>query len=165
MSEIALYNDGKTVIRRTDEGLLMVFEDGTFRIGSSRYEPCLYLEGREGTAVTIHNSFTEEELTQLLENCGTINMITGNSYDAKGIVMLLSEALMLNGDSFDIGYLEGRCFMELLRDAGAVSPDTAAGTDISEYIVRPEMLRPLIHSKHIAVTEDGRYYLLKPQLL
>ena len=88
-------------------------------------------------------------------------MITGDEYDMQGICMLLRKALTLSKESVDIGYLEGRCFMDYLEECGATSEESAVPLTDSG-IDNPNVMNPFLHSKKVKRTNDARYYLVYP---
>ena len=124
------------------------------------FEPCLYIKSSDGLYVTIRHSFTVAELCEAVRKGGTIRMITGDEYDVRGIFRLILKAIDLGREFVDIGYVEGHCFMEVLKRLGAVSPETAV--DLREAgMANPNVMNPLLHSKKVGRTADARFYLRK----
>ena len=138
----------------------LIMDEKTYRISDHIYEPYLYIECPGNKMVTIHNSFTVDEICRAVRDCRTIRMITGNEYDAAGVFRLISKAISLALENVDISYVEGRCFMDYLEEHGAVSSETAA--DLAEAGMQNPMMSPFIHSKKVGKTPDGLYYLIKP---
>ena len=87
-------------------------------------------------------------------------MATGNVYGIGQVCSLILLASRLGRDSMDIGYLEACRFLELLRERGAVSKETAADLG-SEGLKNPRMMHPFLHSKKVLRTSDGRYYAVQ----
>ena len=154
-----LYREGDLLLWQSDDDCFLSVGEKTYQLSDHPYEPCLYIKTADGTVIAIHNAFTVDELCSAAQTEGAIRMITGNEYDLQGISRLLRKALALLISSADIGYLEGCCFMDVLKEYGAVSRETAM--DLSpEGMNNPKMMNPLIHAKKVCRTEDGRFYLL-----
>ena len=112
--------------------------------------------------VTVHNSFTLEQLCRAIEANGSMTMVTGDDYDVAGVFRLLRKAIELSMESVDVGYLEGRCFMDYMKERGALSPETAvdlAGAGLKN----PNAMNVFLHSKKVGRTADGLFYLLDPK--
>lgn len=155
-----LYMDGDLLLTCAGEDMFFVAGQTTYKLSDHLYEPCLYIKLPDGRWITIHHAFTKRELRRTALSDGTIKMITGDEYDMPGILMLLRKAVELARDSVDIGYLEARCFMDYLRERGAVSKETA----VSLYeagIQNPNLMNTLLHCKKVDRTNDARYYILK----
>jgi hypothetical protein len=87
-------------------------------------------------------------------------MITGNEYDMGGICKLLRKAIELGRKAVYIHYVEGCCFMDYMKECGAIVPETAI--DLTDAGMKnPRMMNTFIHSKHVGVTEDGLFWLIK----
>lgn len=154
IDDIALWED--------DGRFYMRMDDNVYRLSDHPYEPCLYIRLSDGKWVTIHNSFTVEELCRAMQTDGSIRMITGDEYTVRGVFELIRKAIGLSMESVDISYVEGRCFMDLLKEHGAVSPETAINlTDAG--LKNPNVMNPFIHSKKVARTEEGSFYLSDPE--
>ena len=130
----------------------------SFWLSDHPYEPCLYVKSSDGAMMTIHHAFTVEELRRAAKEDGSIRMITGNEYDIHGVCRLLLKALELGRDDVDIGYVEGSVFLDHLKQQGAVSPETAIDP-AAAGIQNPKMMNPFLHSKKVACTADGLFYL------
>ena len=53
--------------------------------------------------------------------------------------------------------------LDCMKEKGAVSPESAI--DLTAYgLKNPRMMNTLIHSKHVGVTEDGSFWLMKEVL-
>ena len=120
-----IYQDGDLLLGKCEEQYYLFIGERSFRLSDHPYEPCFYIKEAPGVFITIHNSFTLEELCRVARTNGTIWMVTGDEYDMQGICMLLRKALDLSKESVDVGYLEGCCFMDYLEECGATSEETA----------------------------------------
>lgn len=155
-----LYWDGDLqLVKYNGETYLHVGEQ-MYKVTSSPYEPCLYLEAEDGTCITIHNAITVIEFCRLAEENDSTLMITGNRYDIQGVCRLLRKALTL-WKSVDMTYLEECCFLDYLAEHGAISEETAISLKGS-VIRNPHMLNSFLHCKKIYRTDDGRYYSGNP---
>ena len=155
-----IYRDGDILLGKYEGQYYLFKGEQSFQLSDHPYEPCLYIEAAQGIFITIHHSFTLDELCRAAKTNGTIRMITWNEYDMPGICMLLRKALALSKESVDIGYLEGCCFMDYLEECGATSEETAVPlTD--RGIGNPNVMYPFLHSKKVKRTNDARYYLVK----
>ncbi len=156
-----LFQDGDLLLGKYEEQYYLFQGEQSFQLFNHLYEPCLYIEAAQGDSITVHNSFTLDELCRASKTNGTIRMITGDEYDMQGICMLLRKALTLSKESVDVGYLEGCCFVDYLEECGATSEETAVPlTDIG--IDNPKVLNPFLHSKKVKRTNDARYYIVPP---
>ena len=155
-----VYQDGDLLLGKHEEQYYLFKGEQSCRLSDYPYEPCLYIKMAPGIFITVHNSFSLDELCRAAKMNGTIKMITGDEYDMKGICMLLRKALTLSKESVDVGYLEGCCFMDYLEKCGAASEETAVPlTDGG--IDNPNVMNPFLHSKKVKRTNDARYYLVK----
>ena len=155
-----LYIDGDLLLTDSGEDMFFVVGESAYKLSDQLYEPCLYIRLPEGRWITIHHAFSMRELRRTALSDGTIKMITGDEYDMPGILMLMHKAVELARDSVDIGYLEAQCFMDYLRERGAVSKET--GVSLYEAgIQNPNLMNTLLHCKKVDRTNDARYYLLK----
>ena len=155
-----IYQDGDLLLGKCEEQYYLFKGEQSCQLFDHLYEPCLYIEATQGSFITVHNSFTLDELCRAARTNGTIRMITGDEYDMQGICMLLLKALTLSKESVDIGYLEGCCFMDYLEECGATSEETAVPLTGSG-IDNPKVMNPFLHSKKVKRTNDGRYYIVK----
>ncbi len=155
-----LYQEGEILLGDEDGTLYLYKGTEGFRISGHPYEPCIYLERKDGSLVTIHNAFTVEELRGLAETEGMIRMITGDEYDLKGVCELLLLSAELSQTDVDISYLEGRKILRRLEEAGAISSSSALDPDVFGKF-NHHILDPFLHAKRIGKTEDGRYYIRK----
>ena len=156
-----LFQDGDLLLGKYEEQYCLFNGEQSCQLFDHRYEPCLYIEAAQGNSVTVHNSFTLDELCRAAKTNGTIRMITGDEYDMQGICMLLRKALTLQKESVDVGYLEGCCFMDYLEECGATSEETAVPLTDSG-IVNPKVMNPFLHFKKVKRTNDARYYIVNP---
>ena len=155
-----IYRDGDLLLGKYEEQYYLFKGEQSFQLSDHPYEPCLYIEAAQGGFITIHQSFTLDELCRAAKTNGTIKMVTGDEYDMQGICMLLRKALTLSKESVDIGYLEGSCIMDYLEECGATSETTAVPlTD--RGIDNPNVMCPFLHSKKVKRTNDARYYIVK----
>ena len=155
-----IYQDGDLLLGK-HEGQYYLFKgEQPYLLAGHPYEPCLYIKAAQGILITVHNSFTLDELYRAAKTNGTIRMITGDEYDMQGICMLLCKALTLSKESVDVGYLEGCCFMDYLEECQATSEETAVPLTNSG-IDNPNVMNPFLHSKKVQRTNDARYYIAK----
>ena len=154
-----IYQDGDLLLRKYEGQYYLFIGEQSCQLSDHPYGPCLYIKAAQGIFITVHNSFTLDELCRAAETNGTIKMITGDEYDMQGICMLLRKALTLSKESVDIGYLEGCCFMDYLEECGAASAETAVPLTDSG-IDNPNVMNPFLHSKKVKRTNDARYYLV-----
>ena len=153
-----VYREEGLVLGEADGKVWLLLGERSFRLDDYPFEPCLYLKADDGQFVTVHHSFTVAELLRAAKESGRIRMITGNEYGAAGLMRLLRKAVELGREEVDIGYVEGRVFMDILAERGAVSPETAA--DLQDAgMSNPRMMNPLVHSKKVGETAEGRFYL------
>ena len=153
-----LYQE-KTVLLADADGKLY-FREGekAYLLSSHPAEPCLFIHLKDGTCIAIHNSFTTSEIYTAAQNHGIIHMVTGNDYDIKGVCRLLREAVRLAREWIDIHYLEGCCFIEQLKEQGAVSPETAA--DLGALgLKNHKIMGTFIRLKRVGRTDNGMYYV------
>ena len=156
-----LYRSADVSLGEAGGKFYLISDGNTYRLADYRFEPCLYIQETNGKWITIHNSFTVEELCRAVRTNGSVRMITGNEYGIDEVFGLIRKAIGLAMGSVDIGYVEGRRFMDLLKEKGALSPETAADlTD--EGLKNPNVMNPFIHSKKVGKTADGAFYLRTP---
>ena len=108
----------------------------------------------------IHNAFTAGELCRVAWMKDTTRMVTGQSYDIWGLIKLIMKAVELKMDQMDIGYVESRCFMDILARQKAFSEETAFDL-YSVGMENPNVMGNLIHAKKVMNTTSGKHYLLK----
>ena len=157
-----IYCDDNILFGTTDERHYLVRNGEAYRLSDYPYEPCLYIKGPD-MMMTIHNSFTVDQLYRAVETGGSMTMVTGNEYDASGIFRLLAKAIDLGNtgkDSVDIGYVESHCVVEDLKARGAVSEETAV--DLEDFgIQNPNVMNTFLHCKKVCRTNLAKYYLPK----
>lgn len=151
-----IYSEENFSFGESDGKHYLVTGDNTYRISSGVYEPSLYIEF-SNKMVTLHNAFTVDELCKAVSEGTSITMVSGNSYDAKGVFKLIRKAIELARENVDVSYVEGHLFMDYLREKGAVSPETAV--DLKEAGMQHPMMYSFIHSKKVGETSDGLFYL------
>lgn len=152
-----IYRGNGILLGETDGKYYLVAEENTYRLSDHIYEPCLYIKGSDRTMVTIHHAFTVDELCRTAQTGSSISMITGNDYNIDGVLKLICKAIALNRESVDLSYVEGHCFMDYMREHGAVSPETAV--DPADAGMKNAPMYSFIHSKKVARTSDGLFYL------
>ena len=158
---LLLFLDGDLLLGKVGEEYYLYQGEQSFQLSDHPYEPCLYVKSAQGSTITVHNSFTLDELCRVAKTNGTVRMITGDEYDMRGVCMLLRKALALSMESVDVGYLEGWCFMDYLEECGATSERTALPLTGSG-IGNPNVMKPFLHSKKVKRTSDARYYIVLP---
>lgn len=157
-----IYQDDDIILADSGEETYLIKGGDSYRLSSHPYEPCLYIQSSDQSETAVHNSFTVDALLDAAQRNGTIRMITGNEYDIRGICRLMLKAVDISMDSVDIGYLEGQCFIDHMKERGAFSPETAV--DLSEAgLKNPNMMRTFIHSKKVGKTDNGLFYVLPPK--
>lgn len=156
-----LFQDGGLLLGEADGRVYFVDGGKSYWLSDYPGEPCLYVKGPDGVLMTVHQSFTVDQLCRAARRGGTMTMITGDEYDIRGVLMLLKKAVGLGMDSVDISYVEGRCFMDFLEERGAASPETAADL-AGAGLKNPNAMNPFLHAGKVARTADGRFYLKKP---
>ena len=155
-----IYQDGDPLLGKYEEQYYLFNGEQSCRLSDYPDEPCLYIKAAPGIFITIHHSFTLDELCRAAKTNGTIKMITGDEYDMQGICMLLRKTLTLSMESVDIGYLEGCCFMDYLKECGATSEETAVPLS-DRGIYEPNVMYPFLQSEQVSRTNDARYYIVK----
>ena len=157
---VTVYRQGDLRLLKSEKAYCMTIKDQLFQISDYPYEPYLRISGGDGTDVVIHNAFTADELYRAAETDGSIGLITGNVYDMHGICALLTKAVSLQKGSFDTGYLEGLCFMDILAQCGAFSAETAA--DLSSCGMKnPKMMNPFVHAKKVCRKDGMEFWLVQ----
>lgn len=138
-----------------------VLSDGTasYRLTDYIFDPGITVESQGGKCITLRNSFSLKELINASQTGGTVRLITGNEYDARGLYMLIVRAAGLPVESVDINYVEGLCFIDYLSEKGAVSEETAV-SPAEAGISNPKIMNAFIHSKKVRITDDGRFYFI-----
>ncbi|MBR0461614.1 MAG: hypothetical protein IJJ00_02720 [Erysipelotrichaceae bacterium] len=155
-----LFHDEDVLFADLDGDLYLIDFCIPYRISSRHYEPCTYIHRPDGTTATIHNAFDISEFYELAESGGTLTSQCGHEYDLKGICRLLMFAGKLPDESFDIVYLEGRMFIDILARHDAVTEDKAL--DLNLYGLRNHnIMNEFIHAKRIKRTDDGRYCIVR----
>lgn len=84
-------------------------------------------------------------------------MVTGKEYGVSEEIKLIRKAITLSLENVDISYVEGHCFMDYMREHGAVSPETAV--DPSDAGLNNAPMYSFLHSKKVTRTSDGLFYL------
>ena len=154
-----LFQKDDILLAGTDEELHLADDLNTYRISSHSYEPCTYILRPDGKTTVIHNAFDVKEIYDAAENGATLTSLCGHEYDTEGICRLLLYAAEISQESFDIAYLEGRYFISILSQNGAVSADTAL--DLETYgLKNHNIMNDFIHAKRIRKTSDNKYYIV-----
>ena len=151
-----IYSEENLSFKESEGKHYLVMGDNTYRISSGIYEPTLFIEF-SNKMVTVHNAFTVDELCKAALEGSSITMVSGNSYDAKGVFKLVRKAIELAKDNVDVSYVEGRCFMDYMKEHGAISYETAV--DLKEAGMQNSVMSSFIHSKKAGETADGLFYL------
>ena len=110
---------------------------------------------------TIRHCFTLTELCWLIRTGETLTMVSGSVRDVRGIFKLIHKAVELSMPSVDTGFLEVHCYIDYIREHGAVSAQTAVDRR-DGGIEDPALLTPFIDARIIGNTLKGRYYLRNP---
>lgn len=154
-----LYRDGGTALYVRDGSVFFTDSGRRYRLSSSPYEPCLYMDRvPDGGQTVIHNAFSVAELTDAAQAGKKITLISGNSYDVPVICSLLAAASELAPGEYGADYIECLRFMKILAASGAVSADTAADLALCG-LANHRIMDRMIHSKYVRRTEDERYFL------
>ena len=152
-----LYKDKDLVFFKDNEEYYLINGNDSYTVSDHLYEPYLFIKS-EDRCITIHNSFTVRQLCDAIDSNGSIMMITGHKYDVSGIFKLILKAIELSRESVDIGFVEGHCFIEYMKQHKAVSKESAV--NLSEAgIINPNVMNPFVHSKIVGRTDDGLFYL------
>lgn len=62
-----IYQDDEIKFGQADGEYALFYDGNTYRLSPIRYEPGINIEGPE-SIITVHNSFTMEELVSAIEN-------------------------------------------------------------------------------------------------
>ena len=154
------YQDDEYILEKRDEKVFLIKGEYEYELSYQPYGSCLNIKTPDRKWWTIYQAFSVGELCHAARTNDTIRMITGETYDIRGVFKLIMKALELKLDQMDIGYIEARCFMDILAEKGAVSEETAFDL-YSVGMVNPNIMSHLIHSKKVQNTPDGRHYLRK----
>ena len=155
------YRDGNVAFGETDGKYYLTVGEKSYWLSDYPFVPDLYIKGPEGLMTMIHNSFTVAQLRSVATEGGTMTMVTGDTYDTKGIIRLLLKAIEIGMDSVDIGYLEARIFVDYMEEKGAVSPETAVDPE-DVGIFNPNVMNSFLHSKKVDRTDKALFYLRDP---
>ena len=139
----------------------LVTDEGTCRLSDLIREPGLYIELTGAKMITMHNAFTVKDMCDAARENKTITLVSGNDYNIEGLIKLIRKAIVLAMDNVDASYVEGQCFMDFMKEKGADSPETAVS--LEDAGLKSSMLYPLIHSRKIKETSEGKYYLRDPE--
>jgi len=153
------YQDEEYILEKRDEKVFLIKGTDEYEISNNPREPDLYIRTPERKWWMIHNAFTAGELCRAAWMKDTIRMVTGQSYDIRGAFKLIMKAVELKMDQMDIGYVESRCFMDILAEQKAFSEETAFDL-YSVGMVNPNVMGGLIHAKKVGNTTSGKHYLL-----
>lgn len=152
-----IYRENGILLGETDGKYYLIIGENTYRLDDLRYEPCLYIKGSDRMMLTIHHAFTVEELCRAAQTDSSIKMVTGNDYNISGVLKLIRKAIELSMESVDLSYVEGHCFMDYMREHGALSPETAVAP--ADAGMKNAPMYSFIHSKKVCRTSDGLFYL------
>ena len=153
-----IYQNDKYILGEAEGKYFLMIDEQKYLISDHPYEPCLYIKGPSAKLVTIHHAFTVDELCAIAKTNGTIKMVSGNEYDIAGVLKLINKAVSLSMDAMDISYVEGQCFMQYMKEHGAISPETAVSP--REAGLENAPMYSFIHSKKAGKTPDGLCYLI-----
>ena len=153
-----IYNDEGIVFGKDGEKYTLQLDGNTYILESSIYEPCIYMKGSDRTLRTIHHAFTMDELVKVIQTNGTIGVNSGNKHDVKGVFKLLRRATKIAKDDFDLSYVENCCFLDYMKERGAVSPETAVSP--SDIGLDRCPMSSFVHANKVTWTSDNRCYLL-----
>ena len=155
-----IYQDGNIALKDGGDRLLLTVGEDTHIITDNTYfEPDIFIKTSDRKLITVSHSFTLKEIVHAIERNADIRMITGNQYDIKGVIKLLIKAIELGEKQVDISYLEGHCFMDYMRERGAVSPETAV-SPAEVGMDNPNLMYVFLHSHKVEKTPEGLFYLL-----
>ena len=155
-----LYQDEEYILEKRGEKVFLIRGGEEFEISNDPREPDLYIRTPDRKWWMIHNAFTTAVLCYTALRNDTIRMVTGQSYDIRGVFKLIMKAVELKMDQMDIGYVESRCFMDILAEHQAFSEETAFDL-YSVGMVNPNVMESVMHAKKVGHTTSGRHYLLK----
>ena len=125
-------------------------------ISSEPRGPSTYLTEDGKLCAVVRNAFDAGEIRRTAEG-GTAVSASGSEYDAGMMLRMLVSAARY-GPETDISYLEGRMIAEILRESGALSPESAVPAEDTGFRrIPPSMLRG--SGERAVFTEDGRIYL------
>ena len=145
-----LYRDGGILLGEADGKYYYVMDNNTYLLSDYPFEPCLYIKGPGKLKVTVHHAFTVKELDHAARTGSFVTMVTGNEYDIGGLLGLIRKAIELSRETVDIHYVEGHCFMDYMREHGAVSPETAV--DPADAGLRRAAMYSFLHSGKVGKT-------------
>ena len=152
-----LYKDKDLIFCKDDEKYYLINGNDSYTVSDHLYEPYLCIMG-DDRKIIIHNSFTVRQLCDAIDTKGSLMMITGHKYDVSGIFKLILKAIELSRESVDIGFVEGHCYIDYLKQHKAVSKESAV--DLSRAgVMNPNVMNPFLHSKIVGRTENGLFYL------
>ena len=146
--------------------LFLILDGVSYVLTGNPREPDLFFKGSDRTMLTLRQAFTPDELCRAVRRAvrenGTIAVISGNTYDVKGVFRLIRKAVGLGRNSVDLSYAEARLFMDYLEEQGAYSPETAVSPS-SFGLANPRIMNPFLHVKRAGCTPEGKYYLIPPE--
>ena len=153
------FDEGGYIIADIDQELY--FHDGYrfYKLSSSPYEPCLYLDNKGTNWTTIHYSFSVDMIRRMARDKVTYESVTGSVYDVKRVCRFMAYAANNCADT-EIGLVEGMIAIEDLKGLGAYSPETAI---FIESVGLRTISESVMHSKknkeRIVETKDGRFFV------
>jgi hypothetical protein len=149
--------EGLGIAQSAGETLLTDGEN-VYRLTCNPREPDLNITTGDGREITVHNAFTVDALIDYAVNRKPMRMITGNEYDIGTVCRLMLLAVSTGRDCMDIGYLEECRFLDILRENGAVSEETAFDL-VASGLSNHRMMNTFMHSGKVRRTEKDLYYL------
>lgn len=135
-------------------------EERKYRISDYPECRCLYVKCPDGKMFTIHNAFTVIDLCIAADHNSSMKMYSNNTYDINGVFRLLCKAIELAVPDMDISFIEANCFIDFMKEHGAVSPET--GVSLADAGIDYPIMLPFVESKKVGMTPGGLYYLRSP---
>ena len=152
------FMDSLVVFGAKDDNVYIIHGDRSYLLTSNILEPCLYVESSDKKTKILHHAFTVDKLCELAQTRGILKLVSGNEYNAKGLITIILRAMELPQDDMDIDYAEGFLYMDRMKIMGAVSEETAVESERLGLHDNRSMQK-FIHCKKVGETADGRLYL------
>ncbi|MBO4926690.1 MAG: hypothetical protein J5379_00345 [Clostridiales bacterium] len=156
-----IYQENDLILEEADGKAVLFIGNEAYELSDSIRDSNFYIRKPDRKWLSIYHAFSVKELCRAALENEPIKIITGNTYDIRGVLKLIRKAIELSRDDADIGYIEGQCFMDLLRERGAVSYETAVDP-AQAGISNPRIMNPFIHSNKVNMTAYGLFYIPKP---
>ena len=156
-----IYRDDGLLLGEYGGKMYLIKDKRSYMLTDYPFGRCLYIKSSDGGMMTVRLCFTVYDLRRAARTGCSVKMITGSEYDIRGMCRLILKAIELSAKSVDIGYLEGHCFIDYMKQRNAVSPETAV--DRAEAgIDDPNVMSCFISSNVVEQMNNGLYYLLGP---